>query len=66
MNIPDALRILQPEHDPRHGRRGPYLPHGAYDFNLQFDSHATAWRRARMIRQAGLEAVRKALDTSPP
>lgn len=38
------------------------LPYGAWDFDVQFDSHVTAWRRAACIRQAGLEAVRKALE----
>lgn len=42
------------------------LPYGAYDFTIQFDSHVAAWHRARMIRQAGLEAVKKALSAASP
>lgn len=33
-----------------------------FDILNQHDSHVYLWERARMIRQAGLEAVRKELE----
>lgn len=64
MNIPDALRILQPEHARLSAKLAAHPKRQMSRSELAKLDRMNAVIRAACIRQAGLEAVRKELDTS--